>query len=162
MRKKFDELYRYMASSNEVAYMRTFGNVHKEMMMWMIANKPEMAQDYIDKLCAIKWHNYLTPKEAERIVADMIPKAAWSRDQWKQAMDSLGYVTEEEPYYNSCSMWTTMNMIYSDSANSIASIMGMPIQEVTGEQMAKAVHTLALDKLKDKDGVFNIRTYFGL
>ena len=40
MKKKFWELYQYMATSENVAYMRAFGNVHKEMMDWMIANKP--------------------------------------------------------------------------------------------------------------------------
>lgn len=74
----------------------------------------------------------------------------------------VGIVTHEEPYYNSCALWTTMNMIYSDSAQSIADIIGKPLAEIPAEQMVKAVHSLALDKLKDSDHRFHIRPYFGL
>lgn len=162
MREQFYELYNYMANSHKVEYMRTFGNVHKEMMEWFIANKPELAEEWLCKLESIKWHNYLTLKEAENIVANMKPDAPWSRDAWKKAMDSFGIATEEEPYYNSCALWTTMNMIYSDSAHSIADLMRMPISEIPAEQMVKAVHSFALDKLKDADHRFHIRSYFGL
>lgn len=55
-----------------------------------------------------------------------------------------------------------MNMIYSDSAQSIADIIGKPLAEIPAEQMVKAVHSLALDKLKDSDHRFHIRPYFGL
>ena len=100
MKKEFQALYEKMANSNEVAFMRIFGNVHKEMMDWFIANKPELAQEWLDKLQSIKWKNYLTPKEAERIVAEMQPKAPWTKEQWRQAMEQKGFVTDEEPYYN--------------------------------------------------------------
>lgn len=162
MKKKFTELYQFMASSENVAFMRVFGNVHKEMMDWFIANKPEIAEEWICKLESIKWHNYLTTKEAEKIVAAMKPTAPWAREVWKSALDKMGIVTQEEPYYNSCALWVTMNMIYSDSAQSIADIMGKPLADVSAEQMVKAVHALALDKLKDVDHHFNIRSYFGL
>lgn len=55
MKKKFTELYQFMASSENVAFMRVFGNVHKEMMDWFIANKPEIAEEWICKLESIKW-----------------------------------------------------------------------------------------------------------
>lgn len=162
MKKKFNELYQIMATSENVDFMRVFGNVHKEMMNWFIANKPEAAEEWLCKLESIKWHNYLTPKEAEKIVAAMKPTAPWSRDAWKTTLDKMGIVTSEEPYYNSCALWTTMNMIYSDSAQSIADIIGKPLAEIPAEQMVKAVHSLAIDKLKDADHRFHIRSYFGL
>jgi len=40
--------------------------------------------------------------------------------------------------------------------------MGKTLTEVPAEKMVEAVHSLALDKLKDADHRFNIRTYFGL
>ena len=58
-------LYKYMASSANPAYMKAFGNVMNEMMDWMVNNKSEAAEEWIEKLSAIKWHNYLTPSEAE-------------------------------------------------------------------------------------------------
>ena len=160
--EKYDELYNYMATSKNPSYMMSFGAVMNEMMDWMIQNKPEMAQEWIEKLCSIKWKNYLTQKEAEKIVANMSPKAPWSREVWRSAMDSFGLPVEEKWSYNSCALWVTMNMIYSDSSNTIAKIIGKPINEIPTEQMVKAVHSLAMDKLEDADGVFNIRSYFNL
>lgn len=162
MKERFDDLYRIMATSDNVAYMRTFGNVHRKMMNDMIAYKPELAQDYLDQLESIRWNNYLTPKEAEKVVNAMVPKAPWSRETWRQAMEPFGYATEDEPCYNSCSLWAVMNMVYSDSANTIANIIGQPLADIPNEKLVGAVHALALDKLKDKDGRFNVRTYFGL
>lgn len=155
MKKEFYALYDMMASSNKVAYMRTFGNVHKEMMEWMIANKPDAAQEWIGRLESIMWKNYLTPKEAETIVAKMEPKAPWSREQWKAAMEQHGYELEHEPCYNSCALWVTMNMIMSDSSGTLE-------KYVSNADMFKVVHDLAVDKLCDKDGVFSIRGYFGI
>lgn len=155
MKKEFTALYNMMASSQEVAFMRTFGNVHKEMMDWFIANKPEVAQEWIEKLESIRWKNYLTPKEAEKIVAGMNPKAPWSREQWKQAMEQYGYELECEPYYNRCALWVTMNMLMSDSSETMS-------KYVDAESLFKLVHDLAVDKLMDKDKVFNIRRYFNV
>ena len=162
LKDKYTMLYDYMASSKNPSYMMTFGKVMNEMMDWMIQNKPDLAQDMIEKLCAIKWHNYLTPKEAEKIVANMHPKAPWSRDVWKNAMVSFDLPLEDEPYYNTCALWTTMNMVYSDSSESIADIIGKPLAEIPAEQMVKAVYTLAVDKLTDEDGMFKIRKYFDI
>ena len=155
MKKEFQALYEKMANSNEVAFMRIFGNVHKEMMDWFIANKPELAQEWLDKLQSIKWKNYLTPKEAERIVAEMQPKAPWTKEQWRQAMEQKGFVTDEEPYYNSCALWAVMSMLMSDSSETLKKHLG------DADQFA-LVHDLALDKLKDKDERFNVRGYFGV
>lgn len=155
MKNEFHALYNMMANSHDVSFMRTFGNVHKEMMDWMIANKPELAQDWLDKLESIKWNNYLTSKEAEKIMANMMPKAPWAKDVWKQAMTQHSFELSHEPCYNSCALWVTMNMIMSDSSETLK-------KYVAEEDMFKAVHDLAVDKLKDKDGVFNIRSYFGV
>lgn len=161
MKEKFAKLYNYMATSNNTEYMKAFGNTMTEMMDWMIANKPEEAEEWIEKLCSIKWDNYLTQREAEKIVASMVPKAPWSMLVWRQAMNNLGIATEEEPFYNSCALWVTMNMLYSDHAETMANkIWGKPLAEIPTETLVKTIHALALDKLKDKDGVFEIRKYF--
>ena len=52
---KFDELYGMMASSANVKYMHVFGNTMRCMMKDMASKHPELAQEYLDKLCAIKW-----------------------------------------------------------------------------------------------------------
>jgi len=162
MRERFAMLYDYMATSNNPAYMKVFGGVMKEMMEHEIEHRPETAEEWIEELCSIKWRNYLSQKEAEQIVSAMNPKAPWPRSVWKSAMERLGLVLEEEPYYNSCALWVTMNMVYSDSAQTIADIIGSPLTTIPEERIVKAVHALAIDKLKDSDHVFSIRRYFGL
>jgi hypothetical protein len=153
MKQKFNELYQLMATSANVNYMKAFGNVHKEMMEWFIANKPDMAKEWLEKLCAIKWKNYLTQREADKIVSAMEPKAPWTYTQWESAMGKNGYAIEQEPFYNSYALWVTMNMIMSDSSVTLQKYIGV-------DDLFKAVYELAIDKLMDKDGKFAIRHYF--
>lgn len=155
MVKEFHELYDTMASSHEIAYMRVFGNVHKEMMNWMIVNKPELAREWIEKLESVRWKNFLTQKEADKIVEGMEPKAPWTRDQWRQVMEQNGYALEKKPCYNRCALYAAMQMIMSDSSETLS-------KYVEQEDLFPLVYDLAVDKLTDKDGVFNIRHYFGV
>lgn len=156
MRTEFRALYNMMAGSNKVENMHVFGNVHKEMMEWFIANKPDLAQEWLDKLESIRWCQYLTPKEADKIIAGMDPKAPWSREQWKQAMTSFGLPLEEQPRYNKCALYVTMSMIMSDSSKTLSKYAA------DSNVMFEFVHALALDKLKDVDKRFDIRHYFNL
>lgn len=48
-----------------------------------------------------------------------------------------------------------MNMIMSDSKATLE-------KYVESEYLFKLVHDLAVDKLTDKDSVFNVRSYFSL
>ena len=162
MKKEFHALYNMMANSQETKFMRTFGNVHKEMMEWFIANKPELAQEWLDKLESIRWQQYLTPKEADRIVASMNPKAPWNRDVWNAAMEQMGLVKEEEPYYNRCALYVEMNKQYSDQGETVAELLGVPLQQAPAEKIVPAMFKMALNLLKDKDHVYNIRSYFSL
>ena len=155
MKKEFNALYNLMASSEKVEYMHIFGEVHREMFEWFVANKPDLAKEWLDKLEAIRWNQYLSPKEADAIVARMDPKAPWTKEQWKAEMQLHGFDTEKVPCYNSCALWTAMEMIMSDSGQTLRKYVG-------NEDLFKAVHDLAVDKLQDKDGVFVIRDYFGL
>lgn len=155
IKNAYSDLYGYMAQSKDPANMKAFGKAMTEMFMWFADNKPEAAMEWLDKLSAIKWRNYLTPSEADKIVAAMEPKAPWNRDQWKGAMEQHGFEMEEEPYYNKCALYTIMNMIMSDSSKSIS-------EYVEGDKMFAFVHSLAIDKLRDRDGNFSIRKYFNL
>lgn len=155
MKNEFLALYDMMANSHKIEFMHTFGMVHKEMMDWMIANKPELAQEWLEKLASIKWNNYLTPKEADKVVAGMNPKAPWPKDQWKATMEQNGYPMSKEPYYNKCALYATMNMIMSDSGDTLK-------KYVEDANLFKVVYELAIDKLTDRDNVFNIRRYFFL
>ena len=161
MKQEFAGLYDLMANQRNVRFMRVFGGVHREMFDWFVANKPELAQEWLDKLEAIRWHQYLTPKEAEKIVAGMDPKAPWSSDTWKSAMASFGLPIEDAPYYNSCALWVEMNKIYSDFGDEIAALLGKPLTP-TDKDIISACYKMALKTLRDKDNVYDIRAYFGL
>lgn len=155
LRENYYELYEYMANSKNPDNMKAFGHVMNDMMEWLIVNKSDAAQEWIDRLQAIKWKNYLTQKEADSIVSDMEPKAPWSREQWRSAMEQKGYALEKEPCYNRCALYTTMNMIMSDSSETLG-------KYIQAEDLFGIVHDLAEDKLTDKDGNFKVREYFAL
>lgn len=159
---KYADLYGYMANSKDPANMKAFGKVMTEMFMWYADNKPDAAQDWLDKLEAIKWDQYLTPKEAEKILSGMVPKAPWSREVWNSAMDQLGLKKEEAPYYNKCALWVEMNKQYSDQGETVAELLGMPLASIPADRIVPAMYKMALNLLKDKDHVYNIRSYFGL
>lgn len=161
MKEKYYELYDYMAQSKDPKNMKTFGHVMNEMMETLITLKPDVAEEMIEKLDSIKWKQYLTPREAEKIVAGMNPKAPWSREVWNNAMDSLGLVKEESPYYNRCALWVEMNKQYSDHAQTIADkILKKPLADIPVEQIVPGINAMALDLLRDKDDKYHIREYF--
>lgn len=158
---KFDELYGMMASSTNVKYMHTFGDTMRCMMQDMASKHPELAQGYIEKLCAIKWKNYLTKMEASEIVSDMNPPVTWDMQTWLNAMANLGLPTEEEPYYNDYALYVAMNQVISDHGCTVAKILDKEsVKEIDTDNLVKYGYNLALDLLKDKDGVYDIREYF--
>ena len=153
LKERYLALYEYMANSKKPENMKAFGRVMTTMMDDMIHTNPAKAEEYINKLESIKWCNYLTPVEADDIVASMKPNAPWSRDQWRQAMIQYELELEEWPCYNRCALYVTMNMIMSDSSE--------PLKEIVGSgDLFMAVYKLAVSKLKDADGRFNVRRYF--
>lgn len=161
LKDRYIALYDDMATSRDPKNMKVFGHVMTQMMDVMLAKMPAEAEEMIDKLESIKWKQYLTPKEAESIVAMMDPKAPWSRDVWKSAMDSFGLPVEEQPYYNRCALWTEMNKMYSDFGDNIAELLGKPLAP-NDKDIIAATYKMALKTLKDKDGVYDIRKYFNL
>lgn len=159
LKDRYTGLYDYMAQSRDPKNMKAFGCVMTEMMDYLIQTKPDVAEEMIDQLEAIKWKQYLTPKEAEKIVAGMDPAGPWRRDVWKSTMEGFGLPLEEAPYYNKCALWVEMNKIYSDFGTEIASLLGKPLQP-TDKDIITACYKMALRNLKDKDGVYDIRKYF--
>ncbi len=155
MQEMYAMLYDYMAASQNPENMIIFGKVMNSIIEWLIIYKPEVAQEYIEQLCAIKWKNYLTSKEADSIRSNMSPEAPWSYEQWKSAMTQHEFLLEEKPCYNSFALFITMSMIYSDSYDTLT-------KYTSGADVFEVLHALALDKLKDADERFRVRNYFGL
>lgn len=156
----FERLYSKMATSKEPKYMQVFGNVMTCMMKDIADWNVETAQGYLDKLEAINWCNYLSKKEAVSIVDSMEPKGGWNISEWEKCAEDYDTRIEDTPYYNKWALYVAMNMIYSDSVCSIAKIAGKTLPEMPKEELWNAIYMLALDKLKDKDGIFDIRSYF--
>lgn len=163
MMKKFDQLYAKMAASTDVEDMKLFGKAMRKAVSVLAVQMPAMANEIIEELCAVNWHNYITDKEVEEIVNNMEPRPKWSIDQVNSGLTRLGLPLEESPYYNNNALYVTISMKYSDSAATIADVaLKKPLNEVEGTEMLRVCYHLALDLLKDKDGKFSIRKYFDL
>ena len=147
MKEEFKKLYDYIIQSEDEDKMRVLGQVTKSMMCKVIESNPQQAKEYMDILQSVKWHNYVTAKEAEAIVADMLPKPLWNRATWDSAMTAMSYPTYEEPYYNDNALYVTMCMITSDSANTLNTFMADNGIAANKDAMFSLVYHLALDKL---------------
>ena len=163
MKEEFLKLYDYIVNSEDPEKMHVLGQVVKSMMNRFIENYPQWAREYLDTLQAVKWCNYVTAKEAEQIVSNMIPKPLWNRTAWEGIMTNLGFPWQDEPYYNSEALYVTMQMICSDDGETLMSSLGMTdLSNGNREKLFKLIYKLALNKLCDKDKMFNIREYFKL
>ena len=160
LNNKFDGLYAYMAMSRDPKNMVLFGNVMRQMMAWIIENKPELAEKYIATLCSVKWRQYLTRDEAMDIVSNMVPSGAWNYDAWSAALQNLGLEREREGVFNSYALWVVMNAIHSDNGNVITSLMGLAPTDVNNPDYIRTIRSLAMNKLLDEDGVYSVRRYF--
>ena len=154
---KFLELYEYIAGSRDVKKMRTLGSVMQWMMQDLCKSHPELAQEYIESLESVKWDNYLTPKEAEKIVDKMKPQPCWTKAEWDRMMDQHGLVKSSGNHYNSCALYVTMCKVCSDSGNTLIDLLDVDLKS---EKMFKAIHSLALDELEDEDKMYDVRRYF--
>lgn len=76
-------------------------------------------------------------------------------------MEKAELCMEEKPYYNDYALYVAMNQVISDHGNTIAVILGKnAISEIDAIELTRIAYKLATDLLKDKDKVYNIRTYF--
>ena len=156
--QRYEELYAMMATSTDIVKMQVFGEAEKWAFGKMSERDPALAQVWLDKLEPVMWNNYLSKAEAEAIVskfvnADGTIGAHWSYDTMRSAVESLGAVMSEEPFFNCWALWATMNMLYSDHAKSVNDF-------VPKEEQVKFYYAQAIEKLKDADRPHFIREYF--
>lgn len=163
MKEEFLKLYDYIINSEDPEKMHVLGKVVKSMMNRFIESYPQWAREYLDTLQAVKWNNYVTAKEAEQIVSNMVPKPLWNRTSWDNMITSLNLLSEDEPHYNKEALYVTMQMICSDDAETLMSYLGMSdLNNGNVESLFKLIYKLALNRLCDKDKVYNVREYFKL
>ena len=163
--QQFLDRYERIISSGDTSQMQPLGEMVKRVMKWLINYEPEIANAAMSILNgeeSKEYHNYLSAREADEIVSKMEPQPQWSLHHVLDMLRSAGYDTEDPPYYNNYALATTMCMILSDSGQTLQRIIGSPSHPATNEELLASVYQLAVDKLKDKDGKFNIRKYFDL
>lgn len=163
---RYEELYHKMATSKEPKYMHIFGEAEKYVFKEIAKTNLPMAENWLSHLESICWEQYLSETEAKNIGMRIVNQDGtkgfhWNYDVFTKAVENLGGVLEEKPYYNSYSLCVVSNMVYSDHAQSIAEDMGYKkISEVPNEKMALSCYKKAVEKLKDVDGGFHVRKYF--
>ena len=150
--KKYDELFDEMVSSKDPRRMMAFGEAEKWIFKQLAASHPDLAEHWLVRLEASKWHNYLSKEEAEEIVESLeekqgetvVKRYEWDYDEWKKAIEAMGGEIHNKPYYNCYALWATMNMFVQP-----------PLR-------LKMYYHLALDKLMDVDRPHFVRGYFHL
>lgn len=141
--------------------MMLFGSVMNELMELVIKSSPTFAEQEIDKLESMNWHQYLTKIEAEKICDSITPSYAWNFNDWEKALNSFELEIEREPYFNKYALWVVMNYIYKINSGTISvKILENKMEEVTSEQMISVIHALSIDFLMEKDERLNVRKFF--
>lgn len=161
--EKYDELYDEMASSKDPARMMAFGDAEKWVFKQLAVSHPELAEHWLVKLEASKWHNYLSEEEAKEIVESLeekqgdtvVKRYEWEYDDWENALVGMGGEINNSPYYNSFALWTVMCMLFSDHSHTVNMFVQPPLR-------VKMYYHLALDKLMDPDRPHFVRSYFHL
>jgi hypothetical protein len=158
--RKYDDLYDEMVSSKNPARMMAFGDAEKWMFHAVAEKHPELAEKWLTKLEAGKWHNYISKSEAEEIASKLVNQdgsrgAHWDYDTFKGAVESLGAKMHDEPFYNCYALWVEANTLWSDHHKSLS-------KYIPKEQEPEAYYLMAVEKLKDIDRPKYIRKYFDL
>lgn len=158
--EKYDELYDDMATAKDPRKMMAFGDAERWMFHMLAKEHPEIAEKWLTKLEAAKWHNYLSKTEAEEIAGKLVNQDGsrgphWSHETFKAAVESLGAKMSDEPYYNCWALWVEANVLWSDIHRSLS-------KYIPKEQEPAAYYEMAVEKLKDIDRPRFIREYFDL
>ena len=171
MKALYKELYNTMVESKDVANMRTFGEAFTRLFNKVAEAHPDLAVATLNLLESINFYNFVTTEDANELAGKFINAdkmltgssdgsrgAHWQMDEAKAFLTSRNLPTDEKPYYNWPALWLTMNMMYSDYADTLVELLGTK----DGEKIATACYKLALGKLKDPDRPNWLREYFHL
>ena len=147
--EKYDELYAIMANSKDSAKMKIFGEAEKWMFDQINRSNPELAKKWLDRIEAVKWHNYLCESSANAIVSKFVNQDGTTGPKWQyqQVMDAVkaaGGNESEQPYYNSYALFVVMNWIASNHWKNLSKL-------VSEDKMPGVIYSLTLDYLKDPD-----------
>ena len=158
MIKRYDELYEDMATAKDPMKMMAFGDAEKWMFHALAEKHPELAEKWLTKLEASRWHNYLSESEAEEIAEKIVNQDGtrgphWDYSEFKNTVESLGESMVDEPYYNCWALWIEANALYSDLHRSLS-------KYIPKEFEPQAYYEMAVAKLMDIDRPKFIREYY--
>jgi hypothetical protein len=157
--------------AREPSKMQVLAATYTDLFGKVADAHPELAAAALAMLAPIEYNNYVTPEEAMAVASKFVNDdtkisgattpskgAHWPTDVLKSFLSSRNIPLEEKPYYNWPALWLTVNMIYSDYADTLSELLGTK----DNERLATAVYKMAVKKLKDLDRPSFIRSYFGL
>lgn len=157
--EKHDALYtRHLIEGDDPEVVAIFCEHYKKMAHAIAEKYPAYFEAWVDSLHACiegkEWAQFLTPKEAETIMAAMTPKAKWTIEEIEAACTEAGLICEKKPHWNLPALAAVMNMEASDHEKSNATL-GLEADKET-----ELTYMRAVEKLEDEDGRFNVRKYF--
>lgn len=162
MEQQFLSRYDSIIQSGDTRQMERLGAMVKRVMGWMFKYEPQVAAQalaLLDDNTATDYANRLTEQEARNIVAQMVPQPAWTMQGLTASLQSMGLPGDVPPHFNLWALLTTMLMIQSDEGESLKDAIHANDRD---ERLLRLVYKLAVNRLEDQDGKFNIRKYFGL
>lgn len=162
MEQQFLSRYDSIIQSGDTRQMERLGVMVKRVMGWMFKYEPQVAAQalaLLDDNTATDYANRLTEQEAKNIVAQMVPQPAWTMQGLTASLQSMGLPGDVPPHFNLWALLTTMLMIQSDEGESLKEAIHANDRD---ERLLRLVYKLAVNRLEDQDGKFNIRKYFGL
>lgn len=162
MEQQFLSRYDSIIQSGDTRQMERLGAMVKRVMGWMFKYEPQVAAQalaLLDDNSATDYANRLTEQEAKNIVAQMVPQPAWTMQGLTASLQSMGLPGDVPPHFNLYALLTTMLMIQSDEGESLKEAIHANDRD---ERLLRLVYKLAVNRLEDQDGKFNIRKYFGL
>ena len=162
MEQQFLSRYDSIIQSGDTRQMERLGLVVKRVMGWMFKYEPQVAAQalaLLDDNTATDYANRLTEQEAKDIVSQMVPQPAWTMQGLTASLQSMGLPGDVPPHFNLYALLTTMLMIQSDEGESLKEAIHANDRD---ERLLRLVYKLAVNRLEDQDGKFNIRKYFGL
>lgn len=162
MEQQFLSRYDSIIQSGDTRQMERLGAMVKRVMGWMFKFEPQVAAQalaLLDDNSATDYANRLTEQEAKNIVAQMVPQPTWTMQGLTVSLQSMGLPGDVPPHFNHYALLTTMLMIQSDEGESLKDAIHANDRD---ERLLRLVYKLAVNRLEDQDGKFNIRKYFGL
>lgn len=159
MKKKYDEMYQtHLVEGKDKVVMQIWGEKMSDFVYEIMEKYPECANKYVmaleTSIEAKNWNNYLSHHEMNEVLASLSPKAKWKYEDVVAACKSYNVPIENKPYWNTCALVATMNMIDSDHYETLSALVKEPSEYVV------LVYNLAVDKLQDPDRPKFIRNYF--